>query len=134
MRETSYSWKTIFTNVLTKRYMMLDFMTSIPKRISRKQMDTLIMIEIFCLHMLVLRQVVDKYLVQDRSGGGVYETPQFMYMMIALTIFAEYPKEKRLKLCPTLLRRNQQTQNQHPHAHYGRCQNTHTSICILCSG
>ena len=43
-----------------------------------------------------LRQVVDKYLVQDRSTGGVYETPQFMYIMIALTIFAEYPKEKRL--------------------------------------
>ena len=43
-----------------------------------------------------LRQVVDKYLVQDRSGGGVYETPQFMYMMIALTIFREYPKETRL--------------------------------------
>jgi ribonucleoside-diphosphate reductase alpha chain len=43
-----------------------------------------------------LRQVVDKYLVQDRSSGGVYETPQFMYMMIALTIFAEYPKETRL--------------------------------------
>jgi len=43
-----------------------------------------------------LRQVVDKYLVQDRSGGGVYETPQFMYMMIALTIFSEYPKETRL--------------------------------------
>ena len=54
------------------------------------------MIVIFCLHMLVLRQVVDKYLVQDRSSGGVYETPQFMYMMIALTIFAEYPKETRL--------------------------------------
>ena len=43
-----------------------------------------------------LRQVVDKYLVQDRSSGGVYETPQFMYIMIALTIFAEYPKGKRL--------------------------------------
>ena len=43
-----------------------------------------------------LRQVVDKYLVQDRSGGGVYESPQFMYIMIALTIFAEYPKEVRL--------------------------------------
>jgi ribonucleoside-diphosphate reductase alpha chain len=43
-----------------------------------------------------LRQVVDKYLVQDRSGGGVYETPQFMYMLIALTIFAEYPKETRM--------------------------------------
>ena len=43
-----------------------------------------------------LRQVVDKYLVQDRSSGGVYETPQFMYIMIALTIFREYPKETRL--------------------------------------
>ena len=43
-----------------------------------------------------LRQVVDKYLVQDRSAGKVYETPQFMYVMIALTIFAEYPKETRM--------------------------------------
>ena len=43
-----------------------------------------------------LRQVVDKYLVQDRSTGKVFETPQFMYMMIALTIFSNYPKETRL--------------------------------------
>ena len=43
-----------------------------------------------------LRQVVDKYLVQDRSTGDVYETPQFMYIMIALTIFKNYPKETRL--------------------------------------
>jgi ribonucleoside-diphosphate reductase alpha chain len=43
-----------------------------------------------------LRQVVDKYLVQDRSIGKSYETPQFMYIMIALTIFQNYPKESRL--------------------------------------
>jgi ribonucleoside-diphosphate reductase alpha chain len=43
-----------------------------------------------------LRQVVDKYLVQDRSTGELYETPQFMYMMIALTMFSKYPKETRL--------------------------------------
>ena len=43
-----------------------------------------------------LRQVVDKYLVQDRSTNEVYETPQFMYIMIALTIFRDYPKETRL--------------------------------------
>ena len=43
-----------------------------------------------------LRQVVDKYLVQDRSSGKVYETPQFMYMMIALTIFRDYPKATRM--------------------------------------
>ena len=43
-----------------------------------------------------LRQVVDKYLVQDRSTGAQYETPQFMYLMIAATIFSKYPKETRL--------------------------------------
>ena len=43
-----------------------------------------------------LRQVVDKYLVQDRSTGKVYETPQFMYLLIAATIFAKYPKETRM--------------------------------------
>jgi len=43
-----------------------------------------------------LRQVMDKYLVQDRSNGEIYETPQQMYMMIAATIFAQYPKNRRL--------------------------------------
>ena len=43
-----------------------------------------------------LRQVVDKYLCQDRSNGDIYETPQFMYMMIAATLFANYPKDTRL--------------------------------------
>jgi ribonucleoside-diphosphate reductase alpha chain len=43
-----------------------------------------------------LRQVVDKYLVQDRSTGALYETPQFMYLLISATIFSKYPKETRL--------------------------------------
>tara|TARA_B100001113_G_scaffold353739_1_gene359458 strand:+ start:4488 stop:6788 length:2301 start_codon:yes stop_codon:yes gene_type:complete len=43
-----------------------------------------------------LRQVVDKYLVQDRSSGEVFETPQQMYIMIAATLFQKYPKETRL--------------------------------------
>ena len=43
-----------------------------------------------------LRQVIDKYLVQDRSSGEVFETPQFMYMMISATVFINYPKEKRM--------------------------------------
>ena len=43
-----------------------------------------------------LRQVVDKYLVQDRSNGQIFETPQFMYMMVAATLFANYPAETRM--------------------------------------
>ncbi|AFB15452.1 ribonucleotide reductase subunit A [Synechococcus phage S-RIM8 A.HR3] len=44
-----------------------------------------------------IRQVVDKYLVQDRSSGKVYETPQFMYMMIAATLFQDDDKFYRLE-------------------------------------
>ena len=43
-----------------------------------------------------LRQVVDKYLVQDRSSQAMYETPQYAYLLVAATIFAEYPQETRL--------------------------------------
>ena len=43
-----------------------------------------------------LRQVVDKYLCQDRSTGEIFETPQHMYMMIAATLFAKYPTETRM--------------------------------------
>ena len=43
-----------------------------------------------------LQQIVDKYLVQDRSNGEVFETPQFMYMLIAMTLFRNYDKEIRL--------------------------------------
>ena len=43
-----------------------------------------------------LRQICDKYLVQDRSTGQLYETPQDMYMMIAATLFADYPEKTRM--------------------------------------
>ena len=43
-----------------------------------------------------LRQIVDKYLCQDRSSGEIFESPQMMYMMIAATLFAEYPEKSRL--------------------------------------
>lgn len=44
-----------------------------------------------------LQQLIDKYLVKDRSTGKSYETPQFCFMMIALTVFASYDKETRLE-------------------------------------
>ena len=43
-----------------------------------------------------LQQVVDKYLIQDRSTGTLFETPQFMYMLIAMTLFRNYDKDNRL--------------------------------------
>jgi ribonucleoside-diphosphate reductase alpha chain len=44
-----------------------------------------------------IRQVADKYLVQDRSTGEIYETPQFMYMMVAATLFQDDDKFYRIE-------------------------------------
>ena len=44
-----------------------------------------------------IRQVADKYLVQDRSTGEIFETPQFMYMMVAATLFQDDDKFYRLE-------------------------------------
>ena len=38
-----------------------------------------------------------KYLVQNRVTGEIFETPQVAYMMIAATLFAEYPQETRMQ-------------------------------------
>lgn len=43
-----------------------------------------------------LQQLIDKYLVKDRSTGKSYETPQFAFLMISMTVFAEYEKSTRL--------------------------------------
>lgn len=41
-----------------------------------------------------LQQLIDKYLLKDRNTGIIYETPQYMYMLIAMTIFANYSSGK----------------------------------------
>ena len=42
-----------------------------------------------------VRQLCDKYLIQDRDAGQIYETPQFVYMLISMVLFANYPKAAR---------------------------------------
>lgn len=44
-----------------------------------------------------VQQLMDKYLVQNRKTGEHYETPQFMYMMISITLFAKYTGEDRME-------------------------------------
>jgi ribonucleoside-diphosphate reductase alpha chain len=44
-----------------------------------------------------IRQLCDKYLIQNRHTDEIYETPQFVYMVIAMTLFGKYPKSTRMK-------------------------------------
>lgn len=43
-----------------------------------------------------MEQLTSKYLCQSRVTGELYETPQTAYMMIAMTLFMEYPTETRM--------------------------------------
>ena len=44
-----------------------------------------------------LRQMVDKYLLQDRNTSEIYETPQEAFMLIAMFMFQNYEPKKRRK-------------------------------------
>jgi ribonucleoside-diphosphate reductase alpha chain len=44
-----------------------------------------------------LQQLIDKYLLKDRYTGEVFETPQYMYMLISMTLFSHYKGKERLK-------------------------------------
>ena len=45
-----------------------------------------------------IEQLAEKYLVQNRSTGQIYETPQVRYAIAAATAFHKEPKSTRLKL------------------------------------
>jgi len=44
-----------------------------------------------------IAQLCEKYLVQNRATGQIFETPQIRYAIAAATAFHNEPKEKRLK-------------------------------------
>lgn len=44
-----------------------------------------------------MRQLCDKYLIQDRSNHRIFETPQFAYMIIAMVCFGRYQGSIRLQ-------------------------------------
>jgi len=43
-----------------------------------------------------VKQLEGKYLVQNRVNGEIYESAQFLYILVAACLFAKYPKETRL--------------------------------------
>jgi len=43
-----------------------------------------------------VKQLEGKYLVQNRVNGDIYESAQFLYILVAACLFAKYPKETRL--------------------------------------
>jgi ribonucleoside-diphosphate reductase alpha subunit len=44
-----------------------------------------------------VKQIMDKYLVKDRTTGEIFETPQYAFILIAAVIFKNYPADVRLQ-------------------------------------
>ena len=43
-----------------------------------------------------VKQLEGKYLVQNRVSGEIYESAQFLYMLVSACLFSNYPRETRL--------------------------------------
>jgi len=43
-----------------------------------------------------VKQLEGKYLIQNRVTKRIYESPQFLYMLVAMCLFARYPADTRL--------------------------------------
>ncbi|MBB1386341.1 ribonucleoside-diphosphate reductase subunit alpha [Pseudoalteromonas sp. SG45-5] len=43
-----------------------------------------------------VKQLEGKYLVQNRVTGEIYESAQFLYILVAASLFADYPRETRV--------------------------------------
>ncbi len=43
-----------------------------------------------------VKQLEGKYLVQNRVSREIYETPQFLYILVAMCLFAKYPRDTRM--------------------------------------
>lgn len=44
-----------------------------------------------------VNQLQGKYLVQNRVTGEIFESPQFLYVLVAACLFSKYPKSTRLQ-------------------------------------
>lgn len=70
------------------------------KKYSKKEIDV---IDSFIDHnrdmnfaYAAVKQMEKKYLIQNRVTGKIYETAQFLYILISACIFLNYPKKNRL--------------------------------------
>ena len=74
-----------------------------------------------------LQQMIDKYLVKNRSTGQIYETPQFAYMCIAMCLFDTIDEVKKAYDCYSTFKINLPT----PIMAGGRTNIRQFASCVL---
>lgn len=81
-----------------------------------------------------VKQFCDKYLIQNLFTGELYETPQFRYIIVALTTFHRYKGKKRLQAVKDLynaVSRNKVNLPTPVLAKMGTKNNSFASCCLI---
>lgn len=74
-----------------------------------------------------VEQMMGKYLVQDRVTKRVYESPQFLYVLVGMCLFAGYDKAQRLDYISVFMMPPQIFTSPYPHR---LCQGAYTDTPI----
>lgn len=88
-----------------------------------KQMDTFIDHDRdMTFSYAAVKQLEGKYLVQNRVTGEIYESAQFLYILVAACLFSNYPRETRLQYVKRFTTR-------FPHLKF-RCRRQSCPACV----
>ena len=80
-----------------------------------------------------MEQFRGKYLVQNRATGEVFETPQVAYILIAATLFGDYPRETRLHYVKEYYDAISKFDLSLPTACDGWSKNTTETVFVVCA-
>lgn len=78
-----------------------------------------------------VKQLEGKYFVQNRVTGQIYESAQFLYILVAACLFANYPKETRLSYIKRFYDATS-TFKISANPYYGRCAYPNSSVQLMC--
>ncbi|MCT7656692.1 hypothetical protein MBH78_22935 [Oceanimonas sp. NS1] len=69
--------------------------------------------------------------MQNRVSGDIYESPQFLYMLVAACLFSKYPKETRLDYVTRFYDAVSTFKNFPAHAHHVRRAHPYPPVQLL---
>ncbi len=88
-----------------------------------KQMDSFIVHDRdMTFSYAAVKQLEGKYLVQNRVTGEIYESAQFLYILVAACLFSNYPRETRLDYVKRFTMRSLRSKS--------RCRRPSCPVCV----
>ena len=79
-----------------------------------------------------VKQMEGKYLIQNRVTKRIYESPQFLYLLVAMCLFAKYPAQTRLATSSASTTRCRASRSRCPRPSWRACARRCASSAPAC--